>query len=119
MKSFYIALCAFVLLFAVIACNYVFINQTSDELERRLTALDVGTAKKDIAELNILWERKRVLMSFSIPNAEIQAFQERLTALQYAVYFRDPAEFERCRALALGAVSDLRRLERFSVENLL
>lgn len=119
MKSFYVSLCAFTLLLAVIVCNYGFINQTADELEYRLTALDVNTAKSDIAELNALWEQKRILMSFSIPNAEIQGFQERLTALQYAVCFCDPAEFERCRALALGALSDLRRLEKISAENLL
>lgn len=119
MKSFYVSLCAFALLLAVIVCNYGFINQTADELERRLAALDTNTAASGIAELNTLWAQKRMMMSFSIPNAEMQNFQERLTALQYAVGFRDPAEFERCRALALGAVSDLRRLERFSVENLL
>ena len=119
MKSFVIALLIFGLLLTVIACNFFFINATADELEARLADLKAESADEQIPVLCDCWARRRTLMSFSIANGEMQNFQDRLTALCTAADFRDPAEFERARALALGAVSDLRRLERFSVENLL
>lgn len=118
MKSFIVSLCAFALLLALIICNYIFINRTADELEQLLLELEPEAIQGHNA-LNAYWERHRILMGFSVPNTEMQNFQERLTALLHAGSFRDPAEFERCRALALGALADLRRLERFSMENLL
>ena len=119
MKSFWISLSIFAVLLFLIVCNGIYINQTANELQERISSLpSCADATAATSELTDFWEREKNLIGLSVPYEEISALDSYMTELSYAVTYKEENDFEKSRRLALRAAADLRRLEQFTVGNL-
>ena len=119
MKTFYLTLLLFSLLVGLIVGNMLFIRSATKTLGARVEALPpLPEADAPLAELETLWQSKRIAMSLSVPAGQLLLFDTTLAGMRSAVKNGDAADYEIYRAQALLAVRGLGRLERFSAENL-
>ena len=120
MKTFYLTLFLFIILIGAIAGNAVFVLRTADTLQSMVASLpavpETGAA---LTELETLWQRRRVLLSLSVPAGALLLFDTALTGIRSSAESGIKADYELYRAEALLAIRGLVRLERFSAENLL
>ena len=120
MKSFYVSLAVFGLLFAVIIFNSLFVRQTADRLTSLLGALPpCEEASEPFEEATRFWEERRSLIALTAPHKDIEALNTQMLHLKAAIQTKDAHAFERARTLAIDAADYLQALEKFSIDNLL
>ena len=113
MKTFIVALCAFSLLLALIVWNVIFVNRTISTLEKDITALPAcDKASEGLEKVTVFWRKKRTLLSLSVSYGEIRDMDVSLAEMRAAATEGDTLQFETARLSALGALDDIRRLER-------
>ena len=119
MKTFYTALCVFLLLCLAIICNVLFISQTAGRLTDMLNTLPTcEEAESEFEKLDAFWQRRRTAVSLSVSFDEIKDMDNCITSMRSALKSGDEKEFESEKALALNAVCRIQRLERLSLENI-
>ncbi len=115
MKTFIIAICTFSLLLGLIGWSVFFVNSTMNELEREITSLPpCAEADGALAQAEAFWREKRTALSLSVSYSEIRDMDVSLAEMRAAVTEGDALQFETARLTALGAVDDIRRLERIT-----
>ena len=120
MKTFIASLCAFALLLLLIAWNVRFVNSAMDELENSLLSLPTcENASAEIERIDAQWQKKRKAISLSVSYNELREMDVCLAQMSAAVKEQDALQFETARLMALDTITDIRRLERITLVNIL
>lgn len=98
------------------AINFIYINNVGNTLTELTLSV---TSRESAAELRDYWESKTKIVSITVSNSAIERLTDAIdTLVCYAESGRD-AELSRSTALVLNAIDGMRRLERFSISNIL
>lgn len=122
MKSFYISLLLFALMLGGIVANFIYINRVADEMTEMIDALPALSdpaclsASKNICDF---WLEKADLVALSVSFGVVDRVSEQTTLLVGCAACHDVYGYQTALSLLKDAVGDMRRLERFSIGNLL
>lgn len=122
MKSFWISMTLLTAMLIGIGLNSAYINRTADELCEMLDALpDVEdpTCAESAAELRDHWEEIVDTVNLSVGYNVVDRVSEQAATLAACAACGDFYGYHTALALLRDAVGDMRRLEGFSVRNLL
>ena len=120
MKTFFATLGVFVLLLALIVINCLYISHTMRVLEQQLLALPYASERVSaVDELERFWKTNRTLVGISVSYNDIREMEKCLIQMRTAATQEDELSFENARMQALCELQHMRRLERFSAENML
>ncbi len=117
MKTFYVVLAVFAVLLALILGNALYVNQTATALKEQLPALsNAEDATAALTALERYWERRRTVISLSVPTESVWLIDERLTEIRSAVVRQDADDLDVALRLALDAVTRMQSTEGLSVD---
>ena len=122
MKSFWISMILLTAMLVGIGINYAYINKTADELCDMLDALpDVRdpSCAEAAAELRDHWEEIVGVVNLSVGYNIVDRVSEQAATLAACAACGDFYGYHTALALLRDAVGDMRRLEGFSIKNLL
>lgn len=121
MRTLIVVSAIFILLLTVMLFNYRYINETADELVYLTETLSLGDiyCTEKIEEIEKKWEKSSYVFSLTVSFKDIDYLGETLLALKSAAKTKDEIEFERYKTLLIDAIDGVRRLERFSIINIL
>lgn len=115
MRTFIISIFTFSLLLLLIVWNMIFVNRAMDQLEREILALPAcKNASGALEQAEALWCKKRTVLSLSVSYSEIRDLDVIFSEMRAAVSEGDTLQFETARLKSLGAIDDIRRLERIT-----
>ena len=116
MKVFWISLILFSLVLAFTAINARFLHRTVWEMEALIDRAESGEAELEAVEaLETLWEEKRDRISLSVGRRKVQAVDEGLIELRWAMRQGDPHERQRAGARLRSSLEELARRESLHV----
>lgn len=119
MKTFWAALALFAVLLGVVVLNFYHINHVADELNRKLDALPAcEEAEEALDEMYRYWEGHKKCASLSVSYEVLYKMEENMTDMRSAMAEEEASEFEKARALMRISIRQMRRLEKFSIENI-
>ena len=122
MKSLLISLILFAVMLSSIAVNAIYINNVANKMNDLLAELpDIGEegcsdATRDICDY---WEKNTPYVGLSVGYTIVDRVSEQAATLSACAACNDFFGFRTALALLRDAVGDMRRLEKFSIENLL
>ena len=121
MKTLAVVLAIFFILCAAMVLNFIYINESADELTSLAESLsfDDPSITDKIEEIERKWEKSSVIFSLTVNFKEIDYLGETLVELKSSAESRNRDEFERYKLLVIDAIDGVRRLERFSIINIL
>lgn len=122
MKSFYIALAILVLLVFAITLNYLYINNVSNRLLEMASTIAHATGDeigRYIDEMHSYWSAEKKKISMSVGYVTLNKIDDTISSMQVAYLNDKKYEFEHYLAIIENSASELARLERFSVFNIL
>ena len=121
MQTLITALAIFLALCIAMIFNYLYINKTADEFTSVAESLSLEDPEclEKIKELEEKWEKSSLIFSFTVSFKDLDYLGETLLALKSSAESANVLEFERYQALMIDAMDGVRRLERFSVINIL
>ena len=122
MKSLIILLILAACLLSGTVGNYIYINEVSERLSAMIEALpasDDPMCGAMISELIDYWEEQRTAVCLSVSFTVADRISEQAAVLAACCFCGDRFGYYATLALLCDAVDDMRRLEQFSVENLL
>lgn len=122
MKSFLVALLLLALMLCGITCNAIYINKVANQMNQLVSALpDIGEEGCLEQALNIqqYWEQNASYVGLSVSYLITDRVSEQASVLSACAACNDFYGFRTALALLQDAIGDMRRLERFSIENLL
>ena len=122
MKSFWISMILLVAMLIGVGVNFFYINGVADELYRRIDAIPAITDPNCInatQELTSYWETVIDAVNLSVGYTVVDRVSEQTVTLNACAACGDFYGFQTALALLRDAVGDMRRLERFSIGNLL
>lgn len=121
MKSLITTVILLILMLSVTVINFLFINQTADEMVDRIDALPAfGEAQSVPAAESLLrfWESRSATVTLSVGYTTADRVTEQAKLLLGAARIKDLYGYETALTLLTDAIEDMRRLEQFSIENL-
>ncbi len=122
MKSFYIALCVLILLVATIVLNCIYINNVSNRILfaiEEIKKAEINGSKAIIDELDRLWNEEMIKISMSVGYITINKIDDTISSLKVACDEESQYDFYNHISILENAVSELSRLENFSVFNII
>lgn len=122
MKSFIATLIIFVLLLVIIVFNFFYINRVGDNMTEMVNALefyDSTGCKAGLERLYGYWKDNEAKVSLSVSYIELNSVDDNMTKMISYFECDDRTEFECSRASLLNAIEEMRRLEAFSIKNIL
>ena len=119
MKTFCAAILLFAVLLGAVILNFYHINRVADELGRQLEALPAcEDAAGALEEMYGYWDRRKKGISLSVSYEVMYQIEENITDMRSAAASSESAEYEKARALTRISLKQMRRLEKFSIENI-
>ena len=122
MKSFLISMVLFALLLLVIAWNFSYVNSTADRLLEMIEEMPSSpddSALSPAEELSDFWHKRTNSIGFSVGYTVLDRVSEQAATLVTSAKYHDFFNYQLAKELLRDAVRDMRRLEQFSVGNLL
>lgn len=121
MRTLIIVSVIFTVLCLTMLLNYRYINETADELVRltESLSLDDSSCFQTVEKIEKKWEKSSYIFSLTVSFKDIDYLGETLLALKSAAQNKDEVEFERYKTLLMDAIDGVRRLEKFSIINIL
>ena len=121
MRALITVLIIFLALCLTMIFNYLYINSTSDELTKlaESLSLDDSDCLEKINELEEKWEKSYLIFSLTVSFKDLDYLGETLLALKSSAESTNALEFVRYQVLFIDAIDGVRRLERFSIINIL
>lgn len=122
MKSLYVSLVLFAVMLGGIVTNFVYINRTADKMTEMLDALPALTEPACLEatqEICDFWLEEADLVALSVSYTVVDRVSEQAALLVSCAACHDFYGYHSALALLKDAVGDMRRLERFSIGNLL
>ena len=118
MKALPITILIFLIMISVIIINVGFINRTSRTMHSLLDNLDESSEREvGISELECFWKNNQSIVGLSISNTQLDNISSLVICLRCSYEEKDDTEFERYRALLYDAADNIRRFEKFSLNN--
>ena len=122
MKAFAASVILLLLMLLGIAGNHLYINTLGDRLEAKLDAIpnieETGCAEQ-IEELLSFWESHVGTVGLSVAFPTVDRVSEQAQTFLVCARQGDVFGFAVARSLLKDAIRDMRRLETFSIANLL
>lgn len=122
MKMFWISVALLLGVLLGVTVNYIYINEVSDTLSAKIEALpDVNdpACAEAAAEIADYWEQRVDYAGLSVSFVITDRVSEQAATLVACAECGDLYGFRTALALLRDAVGDLRRLETFSIGNIL
>ena len=122
MKVFILSLLLLGALLLGIGANFWYINRVADRLKEEvdeLPDLSAPDCAAEIGELLQYWEKQTDTVCLSVPYNIVDRVSEQAELLLACADCGDRYGFYAAKALLYDAISDMRRLESFSMGNLL
>ena len=122
MKSFLWSMFLFGLLLVVIVWNFIYVNRTAERLLDMIEALPSDPDDSALApaeELSDFWHTRINSIGFSVGYTVLDRISEQAATLVSTTKYHDFFDYQLAKELLRDAVQDMRRLEQFSVGNLL
>ena len=122
MKSFLLSMALFALMLFLIAWNFVYVNRTAEALLDMVDALPNDpdeTALAPAEELSDFWHKRTDSIGFSVGYTVLDRISEQAATLVTTAKYHNFFDYQLAKELLRDAVRDMRRLEQFSVGNLL
>lgn len=122
MKSFLLSMALFALMLFLIAWNFVYVNRTAETLLDMIDALPSDPDDSALAPAEALsdfWHAKTDSIGFSVGYTVLDRISEQAETLVATAKYHDFFDYQLAKELLRDAVRDMRRLEQFSVGNLL
>ena len=121
MRTLIISSAIFLALCVAMFLNYRYINETADELVFLTQSLSLGEGDciSKIDEIEKKWKKSSSVFSLTVSFKDIDYLGETLLSLKSAAENENEVEFEKYKALFIDAIDGVRRLEKFSIINIL
>ena len=122
MKSLIASLVLLILMLICVVWNYIYINEVFAEMNRLLDALpsvNSPDCEARAAAICDYWESRVDTVGLSVGYTVVDRVSEQAATLQACAACGDAYGFSTALALLRDALGDLRRLESFSIGNLL
>lgn len=122
MRSFYVTLCLLLLVLCGIGYNFWYVNHVSDTMKRMAEALPPFGSKdafEHVTRMQQYWEKHAAFVGLSVGFPTVDRLFEQISLLCACMECGDLYGYTAARTLLLDCVSDIRRLESFSIGNLL
>ena len=122
MKGTMISLVLLVVLLGGTTANYFYINHVADRLGEQLECLPNVGASNSIAAIQALleyWEKQEDIVCLSVEFNTLDRVNEYAATLLACAECGDVYGYQTALTLLRDAIGDLRRLESFSIGNLL
>ena len=114
-----IVLCCLMLLAAT--ANFIYINRTADALDELIEALPSINDSSCVEKTDALckkWEEKAPIVGLTVGFLTVDKLSEHCQTLHSCAKVGDVYGYYATLALLKDSIEDVRRLEKFSVENL-
>lgn len=122
MKTLIATLVLLALMLGGICVNYFYVNRVADELlamAENLPEAGEETAGESVRELREYWETRSAYIGLSVGYTVTDRVSEQTVTLDACASTGDVFGYRIAQKLLIDAVGDMRRLESFSLENLL
>lgn len=122
MKSFLCSMALLALLLGALICNFVYVNRTADRLLEMVDALPSSPDESALApaeELSAFWDERTDTIGFSVGYTVLDRISEQAATLVTTAKYHNFFDYQLAKELLRDAIRDMRRLEQFSVGNLL
>ena len=122
MKGFILTLILFTLLIASIIINCFFVNNVHKDMHELVDKVSPYPSEKNealIKQIEKLWDERKKLLSISVSFSEIDKVTNSIDALSASNQSKDATQIAINIKLLQNAIDTLKRLEMFSVENIL
>lgn len=108
----------------IIAINIVYVNHICSALSNKAAKIDESEAYseetlKSIIALGDIWEANRPFIEMSVSHSNANRISELIASVQSYYESHDFSEFKNAKALLLSALSDVNRLDRLNIGNIL
>ena len=120
MRSLIITLILFTAILTAIGFNSHFIRKSADTVIFYTSDEEFQKAPEDaFMRLESFWNENKIFLEFSVGYREIDRMSELILELGELIEENADADTRRLRTLIADSASDIARLERLSIENLL
>ena len=122
MKAFVIICVIFAVMLGCIVFNYFYINKISNELY--VLASGISGVEEDgcyagVSQLDQYWQQHHDRVGLSVSFVELNRVSDAITSMKSYAAAGEEADFECARELLLNAIHEMRRLEAFTIGNIL
>ncbi len=122
MKGSIIAAVVLVVIVALVACNSLYVQRSSDSLLAALNALpespDPATTPAEVAGVRHMLEDRIPILGLSVNYNVLDRITESLIALEAHAVLGDIRQYAAVRAVLEDMLDDLSRAEKLSAENI-
>lgn len=120
MKTFYVTVAIFLSLVCIITFNYFFINRTAEKMSFLVDKIkESDNASSEVSILDKFWKDKQVGVSFSVNHLIVGRISDCIASMKSFAKDGDYVLLNREVALLEESIREMKRLERFSCENIL
>lgn len=122
MKGFIITSVLFIIMIVLIGANYAYINSVADSLLDIVLEISPSPSKENQEIINKLQEKfqsSKMLLGISISTKDIESLSDCIDSVSSANQAGDEARLPTEIELLKNAIETIRKLERFSVENII
>ena len=122
MKGFVLTLIIFALLISGIVINCIFVNKVHKDMHELVDKVSPSPSEGNevlIKQIEKLWDERKKLLSISVSFSEIDDITNRIDALFASNQSKDAVQIAINIELLQNAIDTLKRLEMFSIENIL
>ncbi len=122
MKSLAVTVILLIVMIACIVWNYFYINQTADEMNKILEAIPDITSpncEQKAHQITEYWQSRTDMVGLSVGYSALDRISEQCKLLLSSIHCGDSYGYHEAITLLRDAIEDMRRLEQFSVSNLL
>ena len=120
MKTFYITVAIFLSLIFIIFINFIYINRTADRLSVLIENAEKSEgAEADIAALEEFWKNEQLKIGLSVSHIIVGKISDSIAGLKSLAESKETALFFRELSLLKEEIREMRRLEKFSCDNIL
>lgn len=120
MKTFIISTAIFSALIAIIIFNNIYINNSAEKLEELAGNITTGTGniEERVAELEAFWNKNKDKMEFTTNHTSINSIGIKIINIRLFADNHDDIQLAREVLLLKEEIREMRRLEKFSIENI-
>ena len=120
MRTFIITLALFFAIISMIAINSIYVRNITNTIIYYASDEEFNKAPEVALEhLESFWNENKLFLEFSVSFRETDRMSEYIIDLRECIKSENAVEAKRIRTLIADCASDISRLERLSLENLL
>ena len=118
MKAFVISLVALFALCALVICNGLYIEKTTENLKICASDVKASGSEQALNALKSLWDEHKFAISISVPHKETDEFEKSLILLEQRISEGNSQEFFEACALTARAIEEIKTHGTASADNI-